>query len=277
MPIRKRLFIGLMVASFLALIGLALLGWYLVKYQNYPWNKVLIGLLGITFLAVTVLIAFGIGGMILSIWQDRAIPSVYRWTRMAVNILFPMALVIARFFGISPDRLKSSFIEVSNQLVRLRKVTVAPERLMILAPHCLQKTTCPHKITLDIYNCKRCGACPVHDLIELTERYGVNLTIVSGGTWARKAILEKRPQAIVAIACERDLTSGIQDVDFLPVLGILNDRPEGPCCNTLVNMSRLEQAVRYFLYDERADWINSGVIGTVLEKSALPERRAEVS
>lgn len=269
MHTRKRLFIGLMIVSLFVVVGLAILGWYLVSYQDYPLNQVLIGLLGLSFLVIVALVAFGIGGMVFSIWQNRAIPSVYRWMRMAINVLFPLALVIARVFGISPDRLKSSFIEVSNQLVRTRRIEVLPKKLMILGPHCLQKTDCPHKITLDINNCKRCGGCPIHDLRDLSERYGVKLAIASGGTLARKVIMELGPQAIVAVACERDLTSGIQDVEQIPVLGVLNNRPEGPCCNTRVNINRVEQAIRYFLYGERTSWkLEEGVVGTMLDRPA---------
>jgi len=53
-----------------------------------------------------------------------------------------------------------------------------------------------------------------------------------------------RPQAVLAIACERDLTSGIQDVFPLPVIGILNQRPFGPCCNTRVDIDRVEKLLQ---------------------------------
>ncbi|QGG47980.1 DUF116 domain-containing protein [Heliorestis convoluta] len=254
MHIRKRLFIGLMVVSFVTVLFLLLVGWYTINYQEHLWNQALIGLVGLVFLGLILIIAFGIGAMIFSIWQDRAIPQLYRWTRMATNVLFPLALVLAKILGISSDRLKSSFIEVSNQLIRTRDFQVEPERVMILGPHCLQKTSCPHKITLDINNCKECGGCPIDGLKRLSNRYGVVLTIASGGTWARKMILENRPKAIVAVACERDLTSGIQDIDRIPVIGVLNDRPEGPCCNTRVDLDRVEQAIRFFIYGDRASW-----------------------
>ncbi len=41
---------------------------------------------------------------------------------------------------------------------------------------------------------------------------------------------------MLAIACERDLMSGIQDVYPLPAIGVLNIRPNGPCYNTHVDM-----------------------------------------
>ena len=51
----------------------------------------------------------------------------------------------------------------------------------------------------------------------------------------------------MAIACERDLTSGIQEVAEIPVIGIINERPEGPCCNTRVDLNKVEEAIRYFI------------------------------
>lgn len=71
--------------------------------------------------------------------------------------------------------------------------------------------------------------------------------MATGGTLARHFVKQYRPRAVVAIACERDLTSGIQDTQPLPVLGVLNLRPHGPCLNTQVNLNQVEQAVQFFL------------------------------
>ena len=59
--------------------------------------------------------------------------------------------------------------------------------------------------------------------------------------------MQTKPRCIIAVAGERDLTSGIQDSYPLPVFGILNQRPHGPCVDTLVPMNALEDAVRIFL------------------------------
>jgi hypothetical protein len=80
----------------------------------------------------------------------------------------------------------------------------------------------------------------------MADQYGVKLLVVSGGTLARRFIKEYSPKAVVAIACERDLTSGIQDTP-LPVLGVLNIRPNGPCFNTCVDLEEVTSALEYFL------------------------------
>ena len=60
-------------------------------------------------------------------------------------------------------------------------------------------------------------------------------------------IVETRPRAIVAVACERDLTGGIQESYPIPVIGVLNDRPHGPCRDTRVDLSKVEGAISFFL------------------------------
>ena len=52
---------------------------------------------------------------------------------------------------------------------------------------------------------------------------------------------------IVAVACDRDLTSGIQDIYPLPVYGILNKRQNGPCYDTDVDLEKVEEGVINFL------------------------------
>jgi hypothetical protein len=60
-------------------------------------------------------------------------------------------------------------------------------------------------------------------------------------------VVQSRPRIILAVACERDLASGIQDTYPLPVFGILNQRPNGPCLDTNVDLSQVKYWLLYFL------------------------------
>lgn len=75
--------------------------------------------------------------------------------------------------------------------------------------------------------------------------------IATGGTLARKIIIENKPNFIIAVACQRDLVEGIQEVFPIPVYGVLNQRPEGPCVNTRVDVSKIEKALQNILKDEK--------------------------
>jgi len=120
------------------------------------------------------------------------------------------------------------------------------KRILLLLPHCLQINECDIRLTYNIYNCKRCGKCEIKDLIQIADDNNLTLFIATGGNLARKIVKDVLPEAIVAVACERDLSSGIADSYPLPVLGIPNERPFGPCVNTRVNLGKVRNAIEFF-------------------------------
>ncbi|MFH1276914.1 MAG: DUF116 domain-containing protein [Candidatus Eisenbacteria bacterium] len=81
----------------------------------------------------------------------------------------------------------------------------------------------------------------------VAERYRCRLHTAGGGTEALNKIRALRPKAIVAVACERDLVTGIRDAGSgVPVIGIPNIRSNGPCWMSGVDLEEFEKAVRYF-------------------------------
>jgi hypothetical protein len=163
------------------------------------------------------------------------------------KVLFPFMILMGRLVGVSKERVQQSFIELNNHLVLSNHHRAQPNRLLILLPHCIQDFDCQIKITGNIKNCKGCGKCEIKDLIELSNQYQVKIAVATGGTLARRIIVENKPEAIVAVACELDLTSGIQDSYPIPVIGILNERPNGPCINTKVDIQKVKNAILDFL------------------------------
>lgn len=243
---KKRLFIALILIS-LSVAALSTYGLWMVSFPGLAnISAYLPFVLGMLLAAVILAIAFGVIGIIFAILGFRTLGVFQGLAWSAVNLLFPMAICLGKLFDVDKERVERSFIEVSNHLIRQKSIKVSPDKLLILTPHCIQQESCPHKITRDVANCHQCGNCQVGELIAMANTYGVKLAIVTGGTLARKVIKTYRPQAVLAIACERDLTSGIQDVFPLPVIGVLNDRPYGPCCNTRVDLQYVEKAIRDF-------------------------------
>jgi hypothetical protein len=244
---RKRLFLALILISLL----LAIVSSYGLWVVSLPGlaniSSYLPMILGTLLAAAIVAAACGVTGIILAIFGFKTLGIFQGLAWSAINLLFPIAISIGKLFDVDKERIERSFIEVSNHLIRQKNIIVQPDKLLIMTPHCLQQETCPYKITRTVSNCRRCGQCQIGDLAQLADSYGVHLAVVTGGTLARKVIKSIRPQAVLAIACERDLTSGIQDVFPLPVIGVLNDRPFGPCCNTRVNLNKVEQAIQIFL------------------------------
>lgn len=242
-------------------IALASLSTLLIALFVYAlWKISLPGLLEINtylpvffgFLGVALVVSMGTGvlGIVLAILGVPTLRVFHGWAWHVINFNFPFAVFLGKMFDIQRERIERSFIEVSNHLVRRQKIKVPADRIMILTPHCIQLDTCTFKITRNIENCHQCGRCGVGSLLALSHKYGLHLAVATGGTLARQVVKAVRPKAIVAVACERDLTSGIQDVFPLPVLGVLNERPNGPCFNTKVDLSKVEEAIKTFLEDD---------------------------
>lgn len=244
---KKRLFLTLILAS-LCLAALSTYGLWMVSFPGLANISAYLPVILGVFLALVILaIGIGVSGIILTILGFSTLSFFQGPAWSAINLLFPLAIRIGKFFDVEKERVERSFIEVSNHLIQTKCIKVKPDKLLILTPHCIQQEACQYKVTHDVANCRKCGACQVGDLLDIAQKYGVHVAIVTGGTLARKVIKTLRPHAVLAIACERDLTSGIQDVFPLPVIGVLNERPNGPCCNTRINVKRVEDAVKDFI------------------------------
>jgi hypothetical protein len=220
------LYLSLVVLALFVVI--VLLFWYLVlpRFESFGqvWALVITGILAA---AALFLIAWYVI-LVIAVIGNRRYMSVCltRGSRLFF-IMLPLVTRLAEAVGISRDRLSHSFIRVSNELARPGR---GPGPVLVLFPRCLRA---------DIRSRAR----------EIVSGYeDVMLHTAPGGTEARKIIRDTSPGAIVAVACERDLIAGIQDVaPKIPVIGIPNTRPEGPCTDTTIDTGELRAAIEYFL------------------------------
>jgi hypothetical protein len=243
---KKTTFIGLIIFTVFLIVAVAA-GLYLVPYVGLKnIHPLAPQIVMITMGGVIGLLLFGVTLLVLTLVRGKEIFFAARLRGIVIEVLFPIMILVGKLLGMSKDTVQQSFVEVNNLLVRAKCVNNKPKRVLLLMPHCLQFSDCEIKITSDAFKCRACGRCRISDLVELAKKHGVDLSIATGGTLARRRIAETRPEAIIAVACERDLTSGIQDAYPLPVIGILNDRPFGPCFNTSVDIQKVSDALEFF-------------------------------
>lgn len=171
------------------------------------------------------------------------------WTHFlrgfVLKILYPTFMLLGAFFKSKRADFQAYIVKLNNSLVRKGNFNI--KKILLLLPHCIQNSKCDVRLTFNIFKCRRCGQCKIKDLIELSEKYNVAVAVATGGTIARKVVKEVKPDAIVAVACERDLSSGIADTYPIPVLGVLNQRPFGPCIDTTVDLNKVRDALEWFL------------------------------
>ncbi|WP_026893911.1 DUF116 domain-containing protein [Clostridiisalibacter paucivorans] len=217
----------------------------------------------VTLFTKGILIIIILSGFIFNIMIIWSLVAIYRLNNgknidnissktldLFVSLIYPLLKLISKITGIDINILRRSLIQINNLIVNSKDIKVRKEDILILLPHCLQNAQCDIKVTNDINNCKMCGKCNIKDMLDLVDKYKVKVVVATGGTLARQWIKRYKPKAIIAVACERDLISGVTDVKSIPVKGIFNERPNGPCFNTKVDMKKIEEAIVKFMKEE---------------------------
>lgn len=135
---------------------------------------------------------------------------------------------VAAWFG-RRDWVENSAVKVYNALALLRTRTVGSGELLMLVPRCLSRST-------------------LDGVLELAGRYQVPVFVATRGQLARRVIRERRPRAVVAVACERDMVTGLHDVaGKIPVLGLTMTLPAGPCKDAELDLPQLERYMQAFV------------------------------
>jgi len=242
----RTLFIGLLAASVVAISSLAFFLWWIPTIGLGNINRTL-----------PYILAIFLGGLILSLLVSASllvlsaaghnVPFPDKLRGLLVKLFLPAMIFLGGIFKVEKIKIHKAFIEINNRLVKSMPIKTRPDSFLILMPHCLQFQDCNFKVTKDIENCGECGRCEIVELLHLGREYGIKLFVNTGGTSARKIVVDRRPNAVVAVACERDLVSGITDSYPLPVVGITNIRPEGYCVNTHVAVDAVKEALSEFL------------------------------
>jgi len=195
-------------------------------FSFFLWGYIIVSLFLIFDLLWILLITIGFKGFLLR----------FNFPYKIMRVFWLIVISIGKLFKKGEMYLWQGFISFNNSLFLMRLPKLKRKNILLLLPHCLQLYTCGIKITGDIKRCKECGRCLIGDLKRISQRKNIRAFVATGGTLARKVVKEVRPDIIIASACEHDLGWGIFDIFPAPVFGILNERPEGPCKNTRINI-----------------------------------------
>jgi uncharacterized protein len=224
---RAATFLVLGGAILFLLLVLLNAGCYLVKPRIGQFSPSAPGLLEWCVEGFSILVLLVAAAEAVSVVRFKKSLLPYVWTEKFLLALLPRSVWLGGKFGMTRDRISNSFIKVHNIVLRAYANRLNLVRLLILLPRCLEKGV-------------------RKEVLDRTERLAAKTVTASGGEEARKAIREHRPTLILAIACERDLISGLKDVaGRIPVLAIPNRRPQGPCKNTQLAIDELDEALSF--------------------------------
>jgi len=127
------------------------------------------------------------------------------------------------------DWVENAAVKVYDWFAVSRGRKVGKGELLLLIPRCLSRTA-------------------LDGVLEIAGRYEVPVFVATRGQLARRVIRERRPRAVVAVACERDMVTGLHDVaGKVPVLGLTMTLPAGPCKDAGLDLPKLEAWVRAYV------------------------------
>jgi hypothetical protein len=165
------------------------------------------------------------GLLVLSFYAGRALLPA-RWLERGPYLrLMNLTSRTARVCG-RRDWVEHAAIDVYNALAERRRRPVRRGELLVLIPRCLSREA-------------------LDGVLAIAGRYEVPVFVATRGQLARRALRERRPRAVVAVACERDMMTGLRDVaGGLPVLGLTMRLPNGPCRDAQLDLDVMERWVR---------------------------------
>lgn len=219
-------FLTLAAGCIILLIACLGFGWYLTKPRIDQVSPLLANIMewSVFIVVALILILVVLEATLLLKFNISLLP--YTWAERLLFLFLSKAIWLGQRLGISKDRVSNSFIKAHNLVVKGCVRRLNTDRLLILLPRCLRKEV-------------------RQQVIERANGLTIHIFTAKGGEDARQTIIQYKPSLILAIACERDLISGIRDVaDKIPVLAIPNKRPEGPCKNTCLSLDAFEEAMK---------------------------------
>ncbi len=202
---------------------------YLIKPRLDAWNEYITPAVFVVFTLYLAFLWIWFLFLLLTSYTRMRLPFLNRKAGYLVNTILTRVYKISSFFRTDKDKVSNSFVKIGNEFTKSTHKKREKERLLILLPRCL---------TGKIFKSVK----------KMCNERNIELAIVEGGTLARKKIIEFKPTAIIGVACERDVVAGIKDVaPKFSVLGVCNERPQGPCRNTVIDMDLLGEHIDYFL------------------------------
>ncbi|WP_244648216.1 DUF116 domain-containing protein [Ruminiclostridium herbifermentans] len=230
----------IILAAFTALLVLFCLAYRNASINDY--NKILILL--IAAISICMFLAVLMSVAIAYTYKRKKTDGIFLvLTKLGMLVLLPLVLLLEKANNNTKRNIQHFYIELNNILVDSDNKRYRAQDIMLLLPHCLQNNECNIKVTNDSKLCKHCGRCKIGALLEFAEQKNISIFIATGGTVARNIIKKIKPKLIISVACERDLMSGIADVRGIPVVGVVNKTPNGPCFNTDVDIDAIKKRV----------------------------------
>ena len=139
--------------------------------------------------------------------------------------------------GANPQNIDKIYVEVKNSLYRDEFKQIPVEHKLVFLPQCLRNSAkCKATVTNYGYKCQHCGSCKINKIVKAAEKRGYKTFIVPGGSMVFKVINEYKPQAVLGVACMKELLMAVEE---LKIPSQTVELTKDGCINTDVEVSKV--------------------------------------
>lgn len=149
---------------------------------------------------------------------------VRRLIELGVDVGTKSALKSAlAILGKDDTHIDELYIKIKNEVNLPRMKEVPKKERALFLSHCLRNTKkCIATMNGFGYECKHCGNCQISEIKQAAEKLGYSVYIVPGGSMVFKIINEKKPRAVIGVACYVELEQAMENAGRinLPNMGV---------------------------------------------------------
>jgi len=112
---------------------------------------------------------------------------------------------LADVIGVEEERVAHTYLDLKNKMNEEEFSSIDPKNRIVLVPQCLRASGCVATQDEFGYHCKLCGKCKIAAITKEARKKGSKVFILPGASVVPRIIKKFEPQAILGVACFREL------------------------------------------------------------------------
>ena len=153
---------------------------------------------------------------------------------------------LCKFPKKSKEQIYKAFTDKQNKSHQKKFASVPFDKRVVFAPHCMRNTSvCTAEEKDSHYICKECGKCKLKDISVLVKNLGYEgLYVLKGGRAIKKIITERKPKAMVGIACLFEGDQAFKILEDYDVAVQFVALTKDGCANTDADIEEIEKILK---------------------------------
>jgi len=120
-----------------------------------------------------------------------------------------------KILGLKPGNIDKLYIELKNDIHKERFNKISPNKKILFLPQCLRNSkNCKARLGEFGYKCIECCNCKASQIKKKAEALGYRVFIVPGGSMVGKIVKKLRPDAVVGVACMKELAMALDELNM---------------------------------------------------------------